>query len=211
MRSSHGELRRAIVECARSMYQRGLIVAADGNVSVRVGSDQLLITPTAARKGTLVEDDLVLCDLEGVPAPGQRSKPSTEILMHLLAYRARPEIQAVVHAHPPFTIAHSIAGVGLDDPLMPEAFVALGLVPTVPYVTPGTIDVPRALEGPIRGHDVLILARHGSITLGRSLEEAHDRLEVLEHFAKISFYARALAPGRVTGLSSAELAALRVT
>lgn len=206
-----GQLRRRIVETGRAMYARGLIVAADGNVSARLDERHLLITPTGRRKGALTEDDLVVCRLEdGAPRAGELLRPSLEIRMHVLVYAKRPDVMAVVHAHPPLAIAHTVAGIPLDQPLMPEAFVALGHVPTIPYTTPTTEEVPRALAEPILRHDALLLARHGSLTLGKTVEEAYDRLEVLEHFAKISLAARALAPGGgVEGLSLEALAALR--
>lgn len=199
--------RQAVVEVCRSMYERGLLVAGDGNVSVHLGQ-HLLVTPTRSRKGHLHPSELVLCELDGTPLPGQTGRPSSELLMHLLAYRARPEIRAVVHAHPPYAVAHTIAGVSLAEPLVPEAYAELGAVPTVPYATPTTKEVPEALEGPIRRHDVLLLERHGSLTLGRTLEEAYDRLEVLEHTAKMSFLARQLGGGRVAPLDPAQLRAL---
>lgn len=199
--------RQAIVLVCRAMYERGYLVAGDGNVSVHLG-DRILLTPTRTRKGHLHPSQLILCDLEGAPLPDQPGRPSSELLMHLLAYRARPEVRAVVHAHPPYAVAHTIAGVSLAEPLVPEAWAELGPVPTVPYATPTTAEVPAALEAPIRRHDVLLLERHGSLTLGRSLEEAYDRLEVLEHTAKMSFLARQLGGGRVRPLDPGQLEAL---
>jgi L-fuculose-phosphate aldolase len=202
---------RALVEVCRRMYERGFIVAGDGNVSVRVGERAMLVTPSGARKGFMSPDQMVLCDLDGTPRRGERGRASSEIAMHVVAYAQRPDVRAIVHAHPPCAIAHTIAGVELREPLMPEAYCALGRVPTLGYTTPTTLEVPEAVAAPVREHDVLMLARHGSLTLGRSLDEAYDRLEILEHTARISLMARSLAAsGSVDALDPGRLLALGV-
>lgn len=205
-----GEARRALVEVCRLMHQRNYIAAGDGNVSVRIGDRKLLVTPSGARKGFLEPADMVLCDLEGRPLPGERRRPSSELAMHVAVYQERPDVNAVVHAHPPCAIAHTIAGVSLGLPLMPEVFCELGEIVTLPYTTPTTAEVPDMLREPIRCHVALIMERHGSITVGPTLAKAYDRLEVLEHTARISLMAHSLAPGRVHGLGGAELDKLRV-
>lgn len=201
--------RQAIVEVCRLMHARGYIAARDGNVSVRIGERRLLVTPSGARKGFLRPEDMVICDLDGRPVRGEAGRPSSELLMHTLIYRERADVFAVVHAHPPAAIAHTIAGLSLEEPLMPEAFCELGRVVTVPYTTPTTQEVPDALLEPVRRHDALIMARHGSITVGPTLERAYDRLEVLEHAARISLMAQAMAPGRVRGLDEQQIGKLR--
>lgn len=194
----------------RRMHDRGYIVAGDGNVSVRIGRRRMLVTPSGARKGFMQASDMVLCDLDGQPVRGERGKASSEMAMHVLIYAERSDVNAIVHAHPPCAIAHTIAGVGLDDPLMPEAFCELGRVATIPYTTPTTQQVPAALREPIRTSCALIMARHGSITTGPTLAKAYDRLEVLEHYAKISMMARVLSPqGQVSGLDGKQLNELR--
>jgi L-fuculose-phosphate aldolase len=204
------EARAAIVEVCRLMHQRGYIAAGDGNVSVRIGEKRLLVTPSGARKGFLKPEDLVVCDLDGVPVRGEAGKPSSELLMHTLIYHVRSDVRAVVHAHPPAAIAHTIAGVSLASPLMPEVYCELGEILTIPYTTPTTREVPDALSGPMKTHDAVIMERHGSITVGPTLAKAYDRLEVLEHTARISMMANALAPGRVSGLDPNQLEKLRV-
>jgi L-fuculose-phosphate aldolase len=201
--------RAEIVLVCKMMHQRGYIAARDGNVSVRIGDRRLLVTPSGARKGFLEPSDLVLCDLSGRPLAGERGKPSSELLMHVAIYEERPDVTAVVHAHPPAAIAHTVAGVSLAAPLMPEVFCELGEILTLPYTTPTTAEVPDALRGPIKTHAALIMERHGSITVGSTLGQAYDRLEVLEHTARISLMAHALAPGRVRGLDDAQLHKLR--
>jgi L-fuculose-phosphate aldolase len=201
--------RAQIVEVCRLMHQRQYIAARDGNVSVRIGDRRLLVTPSGSRKGFLKPEDLVLCDLRGTPLPGERNKPSSELQMHVAIYEERADVQAVVHAHPPAAIAHTVAKISLADPLMPEVFCELGEILTLPYTTPTTTEVPDALRGPIKDHVAIIMERHGSITVGETLAQAYDRLEVLEHTARISLMANALAPGRVSGLSGEQLMKLR--
>jgi len=197
------ELRRAIAETCAQMYARGLIVAGDGNVSIRVAPDRVLVTPTNRRKGFLTADDIVLVALDGTVIEGS-GKASSEFAMHRVVYETRPDARAVVHAHPPFAVAHTVAGISMAVPLMPEAYLGLGEVPTVNYVTPTTIAFAEALRGPIREHHAILMARHGSLTFGATLDEAFDRLEILEHSARISFYARALVPGAYVAPLSAE-------
>lgn len=190
-----GALRAAIAEISRAMYARGYIVAGDGNVSVRVGPDRVLVTATGMRKGFLKAADVLLVDLAGQPVAGEVGRPSSEYAMHRMVYQVRSDARAVVHAHPPLTVAHTVAGISMAGPLMPEAYVGLGEVVTVGYVTPGTQAFADALREPLRTHHALLMERHGSLTHGRSLEEAFDRLEILEHSARISYYARTLVPG----------------
>ena len=202
--------RRDLVEVCARMHERGYIVSGDGNVSVRIGDRRLLVTPSGKRKGFLKPADMVLCDLDGAPVRGEKSRPSSEIAMHVTVYQERPEINSVVHAHPPCTIAHTVAGISLAAPLMPEAFCELGEILTLPYTTPTTSQVPEALRVPVRTHCAIIMERHGSITIGPSLNVAYDRLEILEHVAKISMMSRVLSPtGKVEGLSEDKLQQLR--
>lgn len=202
--------RREIVEVCRTMHQRQLIAAGDGNVSVRVGERRMLVTPSGARKGFLRPDELVLCDMEGRPLQGESGRPSSELAMHTAIYAVRSDVRAVVHAHPPCAIAHTVAGITLSEPLMPEVFCELGEIVTLPYTTPTTDEVPRAVREAIVGRVALIMERHGSITVGPTLAKAYDRLEVLEHTARISLMAHTLAPGRVRGLDAQQIEKLRL-
>ncbi len=200
--------RHEVVEVCRLMHQRGYIAAGDGNVSVRIGENKLLVTPSGARKGFLKPEDLVLCTLDGTPLKGEKRRPSSELAMHVQVYSLRPEVGAVVHAHPPVAIAHTVVGIGLPA-LLPEVFCELGEIVVVPYSTPTTEEVPRALAGPLAaGRVALIMERHGSITLGATLAKAYDRLEVLEHTARISLYAHSLSP-RVEPMGAPQLDKLR--
>lgn len=202
--------RRDLVDVCTRMHARGYIVSGDGNVSVRIGERRLLVTPSGKRKGFLKPEDMVVCDMNGEPVRGEKNRPSSEIAMHVTVYEERPDVNSVVHAHPPCTIAHTVAGISLATPLMPEAFCELGEILTLPYTTPTTSQVPEALRLPIRNHCALVMERHGSITIGPSLSVAYDRLEILEHVAKISMMSRVLSPtGKVDNLEEEKLQQLR--
>jgi L-fuculose-phosphate aldolase len=196
-----GRARRALAETCRFLDERGLIVATDGNVSVRLPDGDLLITPSGRCKRLLGPLDMVRTDPEGRPRSSGRA--SSEIQLHLAAYRTRADVRAVIHAHPPLAIAHTVAGVSLSEPLMPEALVELGEVPSLPLVQPGTEEMARQIEGPIAVQDVLMLTRHGSVTVGPDLRTALNRLEFLEQAAKVSLHARLLAKDPVAPLPEA--------
>jgi L-fuculose-phosphate aldolase len=185
------ERRREIVQVGRLMYQKGFIAASDGNVSVRLAPGRILITPSGLHKGFLEPGHLLIVDEDGrkvESAPADRSlKATSELPMHLEAYRQRPDITAVVHAHPPITIALSIAGVPMADCLLPEVIVFLGLVPTTQYATPSSEENVRAIREFIASHDALVLQRHGSLTVGDSPMQGFMRLETLEQNARIAF------------------------
>ena len=188
MRSNEQELRHTFVKIGRLMYEKGFICASDGNISARLGPERLLITPSGLHKGLLEPEHMLVIDLEGSVVRGgygrsANLKPTSELPMHLEAYRQRPDIQAVVHAHPPITVALSIAGIPMADCLLPEVIVMLGIIPTTEYATPSV----RAIRALIRNHDGLVLQRHGSLTVGDSPMQAFMRLESLEQNARIGF------------------------
>ncbi len=182
-----------VVRVCRRMYQKGLIASSEGNVSVALDEERLLTTPSGLPKGFLRPEQLVVVDREGHRLRGYLA-PSSELRLHLLAYRERQDIGAVIHAHPTMAIACSLAGVSLAEGVIPEVVTTLGAIPTVSYATPGTAEAAEAIRGPIRHFDALILAHHGSVTVGKSLEEAYLKLEMLEHTAHILFMARLLGP-----------------
>lgn len=187
--------RADLAQTAREIWQRGLGAAGDGNLSVRVSPSRVLATPGGCHKGRLAGRDMVAVDLEGrSDGPG---RPSSELQLHLEAYRRRPEIGAVIHAHPPMALALNIAGGRLSDVIVSEVIFAFGQVATAPYTTPTTADVPATL-GPYMGcYDAIVMERHGSVTLGATLEQAFIRLDALEHAARIATYARLLGGGEV--------------
>lgn len=199
------ELARRIADCCRRMADLGLSAGQDGNVAVRVGDGRALVTPAGLLKARLTADDIVEVDLSGKRIRGRR-KPSSELGMHLTILRARPDVQAVVHAHPPVATGFSVAGEAFDTCVLPELIFQVGWVPVVPYGTPGTPELGERIEPFLARHDALILANHGAVTMGSSLDEAQIRMESLEHSAKIILTARLL--GRVNPLAPGDVARL---
>jgi L-fuculose-phosphate aldolase len=183
--------RMELIAVCRKLAEKDLIAATDGNVSCRVEEDRLLVTPSAKPKGELKPLDLLLLDLHGEVLAG-REKPSSEIRMHLEVYRRRAEVSAVVHAHPPMLTALTLAGIPFEAKALPEIWLTFGPVPTAPYATPCTAEVPAAIAPFLGRHQAILLERHGSLTLGKSLVEAYLRLEELEHAARILFFAQLL-------------------
>jgi len=180
--------RRDICVVGRWMYERGFIVACEGNVSVRLSSGRILTTPTCMNKGMLEPDDLVIVDPEGRHLEGAR-KASSEVLMHLLIYRMRPDVFAICHAHPSTATGFAAAGRPLDQALLPEVVIGLGQIPLVRYATPGTPELSIALEHYVEHYDALLLANHGAVTCGPDLLTAFYRMETVEHTAKITLAA----------------------
>ncbi|MCS6914176.1 MAG: class II aldolase/adducin family protein [Myxococcales bacterium] len=187
------ELRDRVVAICHRLYQRGLIAAADGNVSVRLGPKEVLVTPSGFHKGFITAADLIVTDLAGHRLRGKH-KPSSEFLMHALCYAERPDISAVVHAHPPITVGLALAGVSLAQCILSETCLVLGPILTAPYTTPTTEEVPRVLRPYVRQANAVVMDRHGALTLGRDLEEAYNRMEAMEHAARITHAARTLGP-----------------
>jgi L-fuculose-phosphate aldolase len=184
-------VRAELVETCRRLHERELIGAGEGNVSFRLGGDRFLVTPSGANKGYLSPADLVVVNGRGEVVRG-RGRASTELGMHLAAYAARPDVRAVVHAHPLTAITLTIAGLPPPNDLVPEAAVTLGEVVVAPFATPGTSEVAASLAPLWADHDVLMLERHGALALGRTLAEAFDRLETLERVARMALFARLL-------------------
>ena len=198
-----------MAQCCRQLAERGLIAGQDGNVSVRIGRDRALVTPSGLLKARLTGADMVEVDLAGRRQRGRRN-PTSELDLHLRILRRRRDIGAVVHAHPPTATAFAVAGEGLTSFVLPELIFLVGPVPLVPYGTPGTPELGDRVEPYLERHEALLLANHGAVTLGRTLDEAWIRMESIEHAARIMFAARAL--GRVTALDPgavAQLEALR--
>lgn len=186
-------LREEFVRVGQLMRQHGYVTATDGNLSARLGPDRFLVTPSGLSKGYMRPDEMVVIDWDARPVgeskfgPARGLKPSSEILLHLEAYRQRPEIKAVVHAHPINAIALSIAGVSLARCLLPEVIVTLGLIPTTEYATPASAEGASVIRELIREHDAIILQRHGSVTVGGSVWEAYLKLEKLENAAEVTY------------------------
>jgi L-fuculose-phosphate aldolase len=195
-----------IVHCCRRLWERGLIAGADGNVSVRIGAERLLVTPRSALKCDLEPGDLVEVDLQGRRTGGSR-EATTELDLHLRVYRRRPDCGAVVHAHPPAATAFAVAGEGIPGDVLPEITLLMGEVPLVPYATTGTPALGDAAEPFIPDHDAVLLTNHGALTWGPDLRMARIRMESLEHGARILLAARAL--GTVRRLTREQIDALQ--
>jgi len=186
---SEDALRRSIAEAGRRLYAKGFIAGNEGNLSVRE-RDRLLVTPSGACKGFLRPEDIVVTDLEGRPRGGARA--TSEILMHAAVYRRRPDVGAVVHAHPPVATGFAVAGLPLDRPVLAEPIVTLGPVPVVPFGTPSTADLADRVGSAIGSFHALLLANHGALTVGETLWRAWERMETLEQYARIALVARLL-------------------
>ncbi len=184
------ELRAAMCEVGRRLWQRGLVGGTEGNISARLSSELLLCTPSGVCKGHLEPADLVTIDLTGKAI--YDSQPSSEIKLHTRVMGARPDCQAVVHAHPTTATAFTLAGVPFQDDIVPEAAAVLGRVVTVPFARPGTDEVPDSIEPFLASHKTFLLSHHGAVTLGKDLLDAYHRMETLDRIAKLLLAARAL-------------------
>lgn len=194
-----------VAVCCR-LYDRGLIAGQDGNVSVRLRSGHILVTPSGLSKVDVTPDDLVELTAEGEQVTGGPAA-SSEIGMHLRIYRERPDVRAIVHAHPPIATAFGVAGRGFMDAVLPEVIFHLGRVPLVPFALPGTPALGDAMAPYLADHDAFLLASHGATTVGPTLRLAHQRMESLEHAARILHVASQI--GSVTPLRAEDIAALR--
>ena len=203
--SGLSEKKRDIIEWSRSAYHEGFLPGASGNLSLRLSEHRILITPSGMSKGRLGQNDLIQFDIQKGKALGNAAgKPSSEIRMHAFIYQHRSDVHAVLHAHPVYAVALSVAGISLEKAILPESVFALGAIVTCPYATPTTPRVVAAIKSAVlAGHQALILARHGSITLGRTMAEAYMRLETLEHVAKVT--AVACSIGKVNPLPQKEI------
>ena len=182
--------RKLIVEVGKLLYERSYVVAFDGNVSIRLDENTVLATPTMTSKGRMTEDCLALTDLDGKPLSDKRA--SSELAMHLLIYKMRPEITAVCHAHPPHGTAFAVAGLAIDKPILSEVILTLGCVPLTDYGTPSTNELTEAMKPFVPHHNALLMANHGAVAYGEHIWQAFDRLETLEHTAKIAILAKTL-------------------
>jgi L-fuculose-phosphate aldolase len=202
---SEDEHRRDICTVGRWLRERGYVAATDGNVSVRLDAKRVLTSPTAISKGMMAPDDLVITDLQGKKLSGRRN-PSSEIAMHLLIYKRRPDVYAVCHAHPPVATGYAAAGLALNKALISEVVLALGCIPVARYGTPGTPELTEALEPLVPSYDAILMANHGVVAYGGDLLTAFFRLETTEHFARVSLVTELL--GKQVLLSEADVVKL---
>lgn len=186
--------KRDLIKVCHLMYERSYVVSSDGNVSVQLDDGRVLATPTMTCKGRMTEDLLAVTDLEGRPLNDRRA--SSELAMHLLVYRERPDVKAVCHAHPPHGTAFAVAGLPIDQPILSEVILTLGCVPLAEYGTPSTQELTDAMRPLVKHHNALLMANHGAVAYGADLWQAWDRLETLEHTAKIAILSRVLGGSR---------------
>src|SRR5918995_6436502 len=186
--------RREIVNIGRLLYDRSYVVSSDGNVSVRLDDGRIVATPTMMCKGRMTEESLAITDSSGKPLTNRR--PSSELAMHLLIYQERPDVRAVCPAHPPHGTAFAVAGLAIDQPILSEVILTLGCVPLAEYGTPSTEELTDAMRPLVKNHNALLMANHGAVAYGADIWQAFDRLETLEHTAKIAILARALGGAR---------------
>jgi L-fuculose-phosphate aldolase len=188
------ELRKRIVKACAALSAKNLVAATDGNVSARLGPDRVLVTPSGVSKGDVTELDILLCDTDGRKIRG-RGEVTSEVHVHLAAYRARPDACGVVHAHPPIATAFTFAGLAhlLQQPVVPEVVAQIGPIPAAPYITPGSRALAEAAAPLFKQCDVVMLAQHGAVAIGKEPWAAYLRMEKLEQFATILKASRELA------------------
>lgn len=188
--------RQEICRVGRWMYRQGFVVASEGNLSIRLDADRILVTPAGACKGRLLSDRLMVTDLEGRVVSGT-GNPSSELQMHLLFYRLRPDVRAVCHAHPPTATGFAAAGRALEEMVLPEVVTTLGNIPLAPYGTPGTWELCARIESLVPSHDAILLENHGVVTCGLDLIAAYEHMETVEHFARVMLTAESLGGPRL--------------
>jgi len=195
-------LRHDLVRFGQMLHTHCFVSATDGNLSVRLDEGRVLVTPTCISKGMMMPEDMVVVDLNGTKLSGTQN-PTSEIMMHLTIYRMRPDVNAVVHAHPCTATGFASAGIALDEPLCSEIVITLGSVPLAPYATTGSMALSDSLRPYIPFHDAILMANHGVVTYGEDLCKAYMRMEAVEHYAEIVMVARQLGSAR--SLDSNEL------
>ena len=189
------ELRQDIVDVGKLVFQKGWVAANDGNISVRLDDQSVLCTPTSICKGMMSVEDLIVCDLDGNKVEGRRERTS-EIAMHATIYRMRPDIQSALHAHPPVATGFAVAGRALDLALLPEVIISLGCVPLADYGLPGTPALTEGMLPLIPKYDAILMANHGAVAYGENVYQAFQRMETVEHFARITLVAELLGGAR---------------
>jgi len=191
--AAENELRQAIIECGRIAYERHLMTSNDGNISVRMSDDRVLITPSGISKGRLALDDMLLVDLDGkVLSSRADRKPSSETPMHLEVYKQRKDVRAVVHAHPIFATTLTVADLEFPIDVLPEVLLTMGNVPITKYATPSSHEDAEVIRPFVKDHNAMLLRQHGSLTFGKNLDEALIHLERIEHVSEIFWRAKML-------------------
>lgn len=185
------EIKKEMCEIGKRVYNRGMVAANDGNFSVKISENEILCTPTGVSKGFMTPDYICKVDAEGnVLEANEGFRPSSEVKMHLRVYKERPDVKAVVHAHPMYATTFAIAGIPLMEPIMPEAVIALGGVPLAKYGTPSTVEVPDSIMPYIQEYDAVLLENHGALTYSDTLMNAYHKMESLEFYARLMYQSK---------------------
>jgi L-fuculose-phosphate aldolase len=180
---TENEARAAICDVGRDLWERGLVGGNEGNITVRLDKDRILATPSGAIKGRLTPEQIAMCSVTGEPLCS--NKMSSEIALHLRIYKDRPEVQAVVHAHPTVATGYALAGKTIDANYLPEADIVLGRVALVPFAIPGTASMGDAIAPFLHRHDSFLLQSHGAVTVGKDITDAYLKMETLERVARV--------------------------
>ncbi|SHH42899.1 class II aldolase/adducin family protein [Clostridium grantii] len=195
---SEYEVKKSICEIGKRIQDNGFVAANDGNISVKISDNEFLCTPTGVSKGYMTPDMICKVDKEGnIITANKGYRPSSEMKMHLRVYKERPDVTAVVHAHPPYATSFAIAGIPLTKPIMPEAVVSLGCVPIAEYGTPSTDEIPDAVSKYLQNYDAVLLENHGALSFSVDLTNAYFKMESLEFYAKLMFISTQLGGPKV--------------
>lgn len=197
--------RNDIVEIGKRMYAKGFVASNDGNISIRLSENEVMITPSGISKGFMNPSDILVVDLEGKVLSGDL-KPSSEMKMHLIVYKNRPDVHSVCHAHPQIATAFAVARKICDKIALPEVIFSIGSVALSEYATPTTDEVPQSIAEIVKTADAILLSNHGALTVGCDVFDAYYKMETLEHFAGITMYARLL--GGEVGLDGQQISNL---
>jgi len=203
MRKTERELRQDVVDIGNLVHQKGWIAANDGNISIRLDDNRVLATPTGVCKGMMHPDDLIICDMQGNKLEGRLERTS-EIAMHLLVYQMRPDVRAVLHAHPPVATGYATAGRALNQALLPEVIIGLGCVPLAAYGLPGTPALTEPMLPLIPKYEAILMANHGAVCYADEVYKAYFKMETVEHYARIALVAELLGGASVLPKSEVE-------
>ncbi len=195
---TESQYRNDIIEICKRVYRNGWVASNDGNISIKIGPDSVLCTPTGMSKGYLTTDQLVKVDMNGNKLEGEL-EASSEVKIHLDVFKNKPGINSAVHAHPPYSTAFAVAGLPLDQCIIPEIIVSLGSIPLTEYGTPSTQEIPNSIRKYLNDHNAFLMENHGAFTIGGDVYQAYYRMESMELFAKISLLAKTL--GNVNNIS----------
>ncbi len=202
MSTSH-LIRAEMAEIGRRLYERNHICGTEGNLSARLSNAKILITPSGVNKGYLKPDDMIICSVDGKKLEGA-GKPSSEIRLHTAIYKWRKDVTAICHAHPIYATAYSTAGISLNRPVLPEIVGTLGAIPLAGYASPGSTDLPETIADLIDRYDAFLLESHGVLTVGKSLEDAFNKTESVERFARILFLADRMGGAKILSTRETE-------